>query len=213
MGAVAITSQKQPAGSSGEPTPERVERTDFARQQEIQCLKDHYETQIRMLQDRHKKETSALKQENWKVKNDIWVQKIINTKLRRNYATMMEAGLDLQTELQQVKFTLKKLQEDKDVEIIEIRHRREKRILMEQMRELKGFVRSLKKTNNNFKKDHEERTEILKKLQTELQKLRVINNKLQKKGGCERYWNERRLPTTISINIGSRRRRTVKKRK
>ena len=121
---MAITSQKQPAGSSGEPTPERVERIDFARQQEIQCLKDHFETQIRMLQDRHK-ETSALKQENQKVKNDIWVQKIINTKLRRNYATMMEAGLDLQTELQQVKFILKKLQEDTDVEIIEIRHRRE----------------------------------------------------------------------------------------
>ena len=178
---MAITSQKQPAGSSGEPTPERVERIDFARQQEIQCLKDHYETQIRMLQDRHKKETSALKQENQKVKNDIWVQKIINTKLRRNYATMMEAGLDLQTELQQVKFTLKKLQEDKDVEIIEIRHRREKRILMEHMRELKGFVWSLNMTNNNFKKDREERMEIQKKLQTELQKLRVINNKLQKK--------------------------------
>lgn len=64
MGAVAITSQKQPAGSSGEPTPETVERTDFVRQQEIQCLKDHYETEIRMLQDTHKKEKRALKQEN-----------------------------------------------------------------------------------------------------------------------------------------------------
>jgi len=56
-----------------------------------------------------------LKQENKKLKNDIPVQTIINTTLRRNYATMMEAGLHLQTELQQVKFTLKKLQEDKDV--------------------------------------------------------------------------------------------------
>jgi hypothetical protein len=40
---------------------------------------------------------------------------IINTKLKRKYTTMMEVGLDLQTELQQVTFTLKKLQEDKDV--------------------------------------------------------------------------------------------------
>jgi hypothetical protein len=41
--------------------PETVERNDFARQQEIQCLKDYYETQIRMLQDTHKKEKRALK--------------------------------------------------------------------------------------------------------------------------------------------------------
>ena len=53
---------------------------------------------------------------------------------------MMEAEADLQTELQQVKFTRKKLQEDKDMEIIEIRHRREKGILMEQIRELRDFV-------------------------------------------------------------------------
>ena len=43
------------------------------------------------------------------MKNDIQVQKIGNTKFRRNYATMMEAEEDLQTELQQVKFTTKKL--------------------------------------------------------------------------------------------------------
>ena len=135
---MAITSQKQPAGSSGETTPETVKRNDFTQQQEIQCLKDYYETQIRILQDMHKKKR-ALKQENQKLKNDIWVQKIINTKLRRNYETMMEAEADLQTELQQVKFTRKKLQEDKDMEIIEIRHRREKGILMEQIRELRGF--------------------------------------------------------------------------
>jgi len=77
------------------------------------------------------KEKRALKQENQKLKNDIWVQKIINTKLRKNNATMMEAGADLQTKVQQVRFAMKKLQEDKDVEIIETRHRREKRILME----------------------------------------------------------------------------------
>ena len=39
---------------------------------------------------------------------------------------------------------MKKLQEDKDIEILEIRHRRQKRILMERIRELKDFVRSLK---------------------------------------------------------------------
>ena len=33
----------------------------------------------------------------------------------------------------------KKLQEDKDVEIIELKHRIEKRILMEKVRELKEF--------------------------------------------------------------------------
>ena len=76
MAAVANTSQKQPASSSGEPTPERVERIDFARQQEIQCLKDHCETQIRMLQDMHMKEKRALKQENQKMENDNRVQKI-----------------------------------------------------------------------------------------------------------------------------------------
>jgi hypothetical protein len=52
-------SQNQPAGSSGEPTPETVEKMDFTRQQENQRLKDHYETQIRLLQ----KEKRTLKQE------------------------------------------------------------------------------------------------------------------------------------------------------
>jgi len=62
----------------------------------------------------------------------------------------MEAEADLQIELQQVKFTMKKLQEDKEMEIIEIRHRREKRILMEQIREVRYFVRSLMMTYNNL---------------------------------------------------------------
>jgi hypothetical protein len=53
-----------------------------------------------MLQDTHKKEKRALEHENQKLRNDIRVQKIINTKLRNNNATMMEAGMDLQTELQ-----------------------------------------------------------------------------------------------------------------
>ena len=68
---MAITSQKQPAGSSGETTPETVKRNDFTQQQEIQCLKDYYEAQIRILQDMHKKEKRVLKQENQKLKNDI----------------------------------------------------------------------------------------------------------------------------------------------
>jgi hypothetical protein len=175
-----ITSQKQPTGSSGEPTPETVERVDFTRQQEIQCLKDHYETQIRILQDTYK-EKRALTMENQTLTNNIRVQKIITTKLTKNYAAMMEAEAELQTELQQVKLTMKKLQEDKDVEIIEIRHRREKRILMEQIRDLRDFLRSMKMTNNNLKKDCVERMKIQKKLQKELQTSRVSNNKLQKK--------------------------------
>jgi hypothetical protein len=120
MSAVAITSQMQRAGSYGEPTPLIMEWIDFARQQVIQSLKNYYETQITMLQDTHMKEKRALKQENQKLKYDIRAQKIINTKLRRNNATMMEANTDLQTELEKVKLTLKKLQEDKDTENIEI---------------------------------------------------------------------------------------------
>jgi serine/threonine protein kinase/outer membrane murein-binding lipoprotein Lpp len=166
---------------SGEPTPERMQRVDFAWQQEIQCLKDHYKTEIRMLQDTHDKEKRALKQENHKLRSDVRIQKIINIKLRRNNATMMEAGAALQTELQQVKLSMKKLQENKDVDKIEIMHRREKRILMERARELKNFVRSLKMTNNNLKKDREERVENQNKLQQELTKLRAINNNVQKK--------------------------------
>jgi len=34
----------------------------------------------------------------------------------------MKAGVDLQTEFKQVKFTMNKLQEDKDIEIIELKH-------------------------------------------------------------------------------------------
>jgi chromosome segregation ATPase len=89
--------------------------------------------------------------------------------------------MDLQTELQQVKLSMRKLQEDKDVEIIEITHGREKRILMEQIRELKDFVGSLKMENNNLKKDRKERMQIQEKLPEELRTFRVINNKLQKK--------------------------------
>jgi len=97
----------------------------------------------------------------------------------------METAADIQTELQQVKLAVKKRQENKEVEIIEIRHRREERILMKQVREMKEFVRSLKTTNNDLKKDREERTEIQKKLQEELQTLSVINNILQNKCDTE----------------------------
>jgi hypothetical protein len=75
---------------------------------------------------------------------------------------------------------MRKLQEDKDVEIIEIRHEREKRILMEQIRELKDFVGSMKMENNNFKKDRKERIEIQEELQEEIQTFRVINKELKK---------------------------------
>ena len=71
-------------------------------------MKDRYETEIRMLQDTHK-EKRDMKQEKQKLRNDIRVQNIINTKLKRNNATMMEAGVDLQTELQQVKLRMNKL--------------------------------------------------------------------------------------------------------
>jgi len=52
---------------------------------------------------------------------------------------------------------------------------------MEQIREVKDFVRSLKMQNNNLKKDREERMLIQEKLQEKLRTFRVINNKLQKK--------------------------------
>jgi hypothetical protein len=67
------------AGNSGEPTPETVERIDLTRQLKIQWLMDHYQTQIRMLQDKHK-EKRAPKHETQKL-IDIGVQKITNTKL------------------------------------------------------------------------------------------------------------------------------------
>jgi serine/threonine protein kinase len=181
MGAVAFTSQKQPAGNSGEPTPEAVNRIDFTRQQEIQCLTDYYETRMRILQDTHKEEKRALEKENQKLRNENRVQKIVNTKLRKNYTRMMEVEADLQAELQEVKITMKKLQEDKDTEIIKIKHRREKGFLMEEIRDLRNFVKSLKVTNTNWKKDCEERMKVQKELQEELQTLRVMKNKLQKK--------------------------------
>jgi hypothetical protein len=43
----------------------------------------------------------TLKQENKKLKNDIRIQKIINTKLKKKCATMTETEADPQTELQQ----------------------------------------------------------------------------------------------------------------
>ena len=156
MGAVAITSQKEPAGTSGEPTPETGKRTDFTRQQEIQRLTDYYETRMRILQDTHKEEKMTLEQENQKLKNEIRVQETINTKLRKNYATMMEVEAD-------------KRKEDKDMEVIKIRHRREKGNLMEQIRELRDSVRSLKVTNNYLKKGHEKKMEVQTKLQEEIQ--------------------------------------------
>jgi hypothetical protein len=133
MGAVAITSQKQPAASSGEHTQEIMEWIDFRRHQAT-CFGYYIKPSSGLILKSSKmihiyimgsKEKRALKQENQKLKNDIRVQKIINTKLRRNNATMMEAEADRQTELQKLKFTMKKLQEDRDMEIIETRHRRE----------------------------------------------------------------------------------------
>ena len=72
---------------------------------------------------------------------------------------------------------MKKMKEEEDMRIIEIRHRREKRILTKKIKELKEFVRSLKIKNNNLKKDREERKEIQKKLQVELETLSVNNKK------------------------------------
>ena len=202
MGAVAITSQKEPAGTSGEPTPETAKRIDFIRQQEIQCLTDYYETRMRIPQDTHKEERRTLEKENQKLKNDIRVEKIVNTKLRKNYTTMMEVKADLQTELQQVKFTMK-LQEDKDMDMIEIKHRREKGFLMEEMRDLRNFVKFLKVTNTNLKKDREERMKVQKELQEELQTLRVMNNKLQKK--CDKVMGtEMKLRTELGrVKVGN----------
>jgi hypothetical protein len=170
--------------SAAEPTPETVEKIDFARQQDIQCLKDQYETQIRMLKDMHKKEKRALNQENKKLKNDVRVQKIINTRLGNNYNTLVDANMDLQTKLQQVKVSVRKLQEDKDTEIMEIRNKREKRILVEKIRQLKDIVRSLEMQNNNFKKDRAERMEVQEELEEELRTFRIINKELKKE--CDR---------------------------
>ena len=202
MGVVAITSQKEPAGTSGEPTPETAKRIDFIRQQEIQCLTDYYETRMRILQDTHKEKRRTLEKENQKLKNDIRVEKIVNTKLRKNYTTMMEVKADLQTELQQVKFTMK-LQEDKDMDMIETKHRREKGFLMEEIRDLRNFVKSLKVTNTNLKKDREERMKVQKELQEELQTLRVMNNKLQKK--CDKVMGtEMKLRTELGrVKVGN----------
>jgi hypothetical protein len=183
MGTVAITSHQEPARSYGGTTAETMERINYTRQQEIQCLKDDYETQIRTLQVTHRKEKRDMKLENQKLKNDIRVHKIINTKLRKNYATMMNAEADLQSELQQVKLNLKKGQEDNDIEIIEMTHRREKRKLIEQIREQRDFVRSLKIKNKNMKKDREESKKSQNNLQEEVQMLSDMNNKLQKKYG------------------------------
>jgi hypothetical protein len=66
----------------------------------------------------------------------------------------------------------------KDMEVTE--NRIEDRILIEQLEEQRDFVRFLKITKNSLK-SREERMEIQKELQEELQTLRVINNKLQKK--------------------------------
>jgi hypothetical protein len=71
--------------SAAETMPETVERTDFARQQEIQCLKDHYEIQIRMLQDTYKKER-ALKQGNQKLKMTFESRRIST----QNWDTIMK---------------------------------------------------------------------------------------------------------------------------
>jgi hypothetical protein len=51
---------------------------------------------------------------------------------------------------------------------------------MEQIRELKDFVDSLKMENNNLKKDREERMEIQEELQEEIRTFRVINKELKK---------------------------------
>jgi len=50
----------------------------------------------------------------------------ISTQNGHNYETLVDTDMDLQTELQRVKLSMRKLQEDKDLEITEIRHGREK---------------------------------------------------------------------------------------
>jgi hypothetical protein len=177
---IVLEAEMDATWSAEEPMRMTMERINFARQQKIQCLRDYYETQNRMLRDTHRREKRALKQENQKLKNDIRVQKIKNTKLRHSYEALVNSDMDLQTELQQMKLSMRKLQEDKDVEIIEIRHGREKMILMEKIRELKAFMRSLKMANNNLKKDREERLQIQEELREELRTFRIANNELKK---------------------------------
>jgi len=84
---------------------------------------------------------------------------------------------ELQTELQQVK----KLKEDKDPEINEIRLAVEDTVHMKHIMEVKDFVLSLKLKISNLKKDCQESKELQKKLQEKLQALRIINNELEKK--------------------------------
>jgi len=79
----------------------------------------------------------------------------------------------------EVEFTMKKLKEDKDLEIHEIRPRVDKTVVMEHFRELQDFVLYLKQTVTNFESDRGERIEIQKKQEEELQELRVKYNELQ----------------------------------
>ena len=97
-----------------------------------------------------------------------------------------QPAADLQTELQQLKFNMEKMKEEEDMHIIEIRNRRKKVILMKKKTAyFKEFVRPLKIKNKNLKKDREERKEIQKKLQVELEILSVNNKKNLKRSTTE----------------------------
>ena len=98
-------------------------------------------------------------------------------------STLQPAGSSArqQEEQTEVDFTMKKLKEDKDLEMHEIRPRVDKTMVVKHIRELQDFVLCLKLTVTNLESDHGERIEIQNKQQEELQELRVKNNQLQNK--------------------------------
>ena len=163
MGAVAIRSQKQPAGTSGEPTPETVKRIDCTRQQEIQCLKDSYETQIRILQDTHKEEKRALEEENQKLKGDV--QQIIENRLRREKAVLMEQITELRDSVRSLKVTNNYLKKEREVR-------------MEVQKKLQEELKTLRIMNNKFQMKCDNLMAKEMYLQTELERLKLAIDNL-----------------------------------
>ena len=157
-----------------------------AQQENIRRLKKEYVTRIKMVQDKHRREKKKLTTEIKQLKKKLRALKPTNTRLQRSRKARMPAEKNHRNDLQELKVANKKLQEEHhaEMQIKELRHAREKKILLERNKQLKNDLRILKMSNTRLRRDLDTKVKVEEKLRKELQaiKSRIIADNIQLPG-------------------------------
>jgi hypothetical protein len=136
-----------------------------AQRENIRRLKKEYVTRIKMVEEKRRREKNKLTTEIKQLKKNLRALKPVNTRLQRSRKARMPAEKNHRNDLH-----------DAEMQIKELRHAREKKILSERNKQLKKDLRILKMSNTRLRRDLDTKVKTEEKLRKELQaiKSRVI---------------------------------------